>query len=72
MLEQIDANKYKEVWRKAERKSIISRFQTSGWDSGKSTSSESQEFRKSDFIEALKKAAQPIEKPKPSPKPSKT
>lgn len=72
MLEQLDANKYREAWRKAERKSVVSRFQTLGWDSDKSTSPESQGFRKSDFIDALKKAAKHIEEPKSSPKPSKT
>ena len=72
MIKQLDTNAYKDAWRKAERKSIISRFQTLGWDLESNTIPEGEEFKKSDFNKALKKAARPIEKPKPSPARSKT
>ena len=70
MIKQMDTKEYREAWREAERKSVISRFQTSVWDLDKSKRPESKGFAKSDFIEALRKAAQPIENPKPSPESS--
>ena len=68
MIKQIDANDYKDAWRKAERKSIVSRFQTLGWDSDGSVIPKGEEFKKSDLLEEFKKASRHIEKPKPSPK----
>ncbi len=70
MIKQVDANDYKDAWRKAERKSIVSRFQTLGWDSESVAIPEGEEFKKSDLLKALKRASRHIEKPKPSPKSS--
>lgn len=70
MIKQIEANDYKDAWRKAERKSIVSRFQTLGWGLESSEILQGEEFKKSDFLKAPKKASRHIEKPKPSPKSS--
>ncbi|MFC1936938.1 hypothetical protein ACFLWY_00090 [Chloroflexota bacterium] len=60
MIEQIDTTKYKKAWRKAERKSIVSRFRTMGWGLEKNNSPEDEAFKKSDFIDAFKKASRRV------------
>ena len=67
MIEQIDTTEYKKAWRKAERKSIVSRFQTMGWGLDRNPMPEDV-FKKSDFIETLKKASRRVKESEASPK----
>ena len=66
MVIQTNTKTHKEAWREAERKSNISRYRTSGWGLEQPSVPTSENFRRSDFIKALKKAAHRKEQSEPS------